>query len=335
MKAIILGAGLGTRLRPLTSRWPKPAIPLLGQPLLRYTLAALKAGGISAVGINTHHLPEVMASVAKAECARLGLPLTLSREPVIQGTGGGIRGLRAFVGEQTFVVWNGDILFALDLAAVVARHQRSAALATMVLLPMPQGEKYAAVETDREDRVVRIAGQGTATGPIRRWHFTGVHVMNREVFEFMSPGGEEDINRTVYPKAIAAGRTVRGDVVQAYWSDLGTPSRYLAAQQDLLFQRVPMTVFAGSSPFDGAQRRGNSWFRGGSGQDRIAGPALLEGAQVDPSAQIGSGVYLGPGVTVGAGARLNRAAVLEGTRIGPDEEVVDAIAWERERIPAR
>src|SRR3954469_7317208 len=97
---MILCAGLGTRLRPLTERWPKPAIPLLGAPLFRYTLAVLKRAGVTAVGINTHHLPGVMRQVAQAECDRAGVGLTVVHEPEIQGTGGGIRGLRAFLADS-------------------------------------------------------------------------------------------------------------------------------------------------------------------------------------------------------------------------------------------
>src|SRR4051794_31729693 len=148
MKAMILAAGLGTRLRPLTNHWPKPALPLLGQPLFRYNLAVLKRAGLTAVGINTHHLPEVMNATAQAEANRAGVALEVTHEKEIQGTGGGIRGLQTSLRDDTFVVFNGDILFALDLPPILQAHRASGAAATMVLMPMPPGEKYAAVEMD-------------------------------------------------------------------------------------------------------------------------------------------------------------------------------------------
>jgi mannose-1-phosphate guanylyltransferase len=337
MRAIILCAGLGTRLRPLTSHWPKPALPLLGQPLLRYNLAVLRAAGVQEVAINTHHLAEAMAEIAAAECQRVGMRLEVSYEPVIQGTAGGIRGLRSFLTTDPFVVLNGDILFALELGTVIERHRQSGADATMVLQPLPTAERYAAVQMDRSGRVGRIAGHGPGGEQLSPWHFTGVHVLSPRVFEFMTPDGEEDINRTVYPRMMQAGRWVRGEVVRGYWSDVGTPRRYLATQQELLFGQVPWERFADASPLAGCLHDGLVWraptavFEGAG----IAGPALLDrGCQVRPGARLGANVYVGPGAQVGAGAHLHRAAVLEGTTIADGEEVVDAIAWGAHRIPA-
>lgn len=336
MKAMILCAGLGTRLRPLTERWPKPAMPLLGVPLLRYNLAVLRRAGVMAVGINTHHLPDEMERVAVAECTRLALPLEVMREPVIQGTGGGIRGLKDFLDDAPFVVFNGDILFALDLAEVVAAHRASGAAATMVLLPMPRDEKYAAVELDNTGAVRRIAGHGPGGEKLSSWHFSGVHVMNPEVFDFMSPEGPEDINRDVYPRLMDKGLLLRGHVVNAYWSDLGTPSRYLAAQRDLLFGQVSPSAFADASPLTAARRgSGNYWMTGNAQVlGAVAGPAHFDGCFVEPGAQIGSAVFVGPYARVGTGARLNRVAVLDGTSVAPGEELVECIAWQNHRIPA-
>jgi mannose-1-phosphate guanylyltransferase len=290
------------------------------------------------VGINTHHLPEVMRSTAAAECARLGLELQVVHEPEIQGTGGGIRGLRSFLGDDEFVLFNGDILFALDVPALIAAHRKSGALATMALLPMPEHEKYAAVEVDSAFDVRKIGGQGPGGPRLSPWHFSGVHVMSPRVFEFMSERGPEDINRDVYLRAIARGERVHGQVVQGYWSDLGTPARYLATQLDVLFGRVPMAAFGEQSPFSRAARADGNWWSvgdGGAGAQKVAGPAFFDqGARVEPDAMIGSAVYVGPGASVPSRARLNRVCVLEGTRLRPDEEIVDAIAFEDHRIAA-
>lgn len=337
MKAMVLCAGLGTRLRPFTERWPKPAMPLLGQPIFRYTLGVLRKAGITAVGINTHHLPEVMAEIAAAECARAQLPLTLVHEPIIQGTGGGIRGLRNLLQDDLFVVFNGDILFPVDLGPIVADHRASGAAATMVLLPMPANEKYAAVEVDAAMDVRRIAGQGAGGDKLTPWHFSGVHVMSPQVFDFMAKEGPEDINREVYLRMIAKGLRIHGAVASAYWSDLGTPSRYLATQRDLLFAQVPLERIGDASPFATVTRGpGNYWAATDAKiQAGVAGPAYFDvGARAEQGAQLGSAVYLGPNVHVRAGARLNRVAVLDDTEIRGDEELVETIAWRHHRIAA-
>jgi mannose-1-phosphate guanylyltransferase len=338
MKAMILCAGLGTRLRPLTERWPKPALPFLGQPLLRYHLAVLKAAGATAVGINTHHLPEVMEATARAECARVGLPLHVVHEPVIQGTGGGIRGLKGFLAGEDFLVFNGDILFPVDLRPVVAAHRGSGAVATMVLMPMPPGETYASVERDAGGQVRRIAGRGPGGPALSPWHFTGVHVMSPRIFDFMSPEGPEDINRDVYVRALEAGLVVRGEEVRAYWSDLGTPSRYLATVRDVLLGRVPVETLGEASPFAGIRPGpGSAWVHPEAhlGEARVEGPAYLgAGCTVGKGAHVGSAVAVGARARVGEGARLQRTALFEDTAVAPGEKLEEVLAWGAHRVPA-
>jgi mannose-1-phosphate guanylyltransferase len=323
MRAMVLCAGLGTRLRPLTNLWPKPAMPLFGRPLLRYALSTVKQLGITEVGINTHHLPDVMEAVAQSECKRLSLSLSVSHEAAeIQGTGGGIRGLRSFLSTGTSVVLNGDVLFAVDLAPIVEAHESSKADATMVLLPMPAGEQYNAVELDAERTVRRIAGKGPGGERLTPWHFTGVHVLSPRVFDFMAPAGPIDINRDVYVKLIEAGGTVRGHVVtgsDVYWSDLGTPQRYASTHRDVLFGQVPLVRFGEASPFVGMIRHGlSAWAHPSArlGDARITGPAWFgEQVVLGKNVHIGAGVSLGANVKIGEAAHLNRVAVLDGTEV--------------------
>ena len=335
MKAMILCAGLGTRLRPLTERWPKPALPFLGAPLLRYHLAVLARAGVREVGINTHHLPDTMAEVARAECERLKLPLHVVHEPVIQGTGGGIRGLRDFLAGDDFIVFNGDILFPVDLRPVVASHRASGAAATMVLMPLPPGEKYAAVELDAGGQVRRIAGHGPGGSALTPWHFTGVHVMSPRVFDFMRPEGPEDINRDVYVRMMEAGLAVRGHEVRAYWSDLGTPSRYLATVQEVLGGRAELSGLGEATPL--AHGAGPLWTQPGAQLDgaECVGPAFVgAGARLAAGVRLGEGVSVGAGVRVGAGAQLARAAVFEETEIPAGERLEQVLAWGAHRVPA-
>jgi mannose-1-phosphate guanylyltransferase len=319
---------LGTRLRPLTNAWPKPAIPLLGQPLLRYTLAVLARAGVTQVGLNTHHLADVMARVATAEAARFGMRLTLSQEPVIQGTAGGIRGLRGVVEDaDVFVVWNGDALFTPELAPLIAEHRASGALATLLLLPMPPGAAFATVDVDARNAVRRIAGRGPGGGNLRPWHFSGVHLLSPRVFCAMSESGPEDINRDVYPRLLAQGAFIRGAVVQAAWNDVGTPAGYLEAQGALLRGEVP-DVFGNASPFTRASGGPQVWMAEGARlEGTTEGAVFLDrGAVVKPGARVGPNVYLGPGVQVPSEACVAQAALLEGS--APTGDVKRALLWQ-------
>lgn len=340
-RAMILCAGLGTRLRPLTDTWPKPALPLLGQGLLRYALATLTQAGIREVGINTHHLAERMEAVARAECERAGVALTVSREAgEIQGTAGGIRGLKAFLGGGDFVVLNGDVLFPVELEPLLAAHRRSKAAATMVLLPMPAGEAFNAVEVDASGAVRRIAGRGPGGPRLSSWHFSGVHVLSPRVFDFMAPAGAEDINRDVYLRMLERGEAVHAHAIAdrgVYWSDLGTPRRYAATHQDLLFDQVDLTACGAASPFEGLLRSDSNYWAHPTARlsdVKVSGPAWFgAGCEVARGVRIGAAVSVGPGAKVGEGAMLNRVAVLDGAVVPPGVLVEDRIISATDSVP--
>ena len=319
-RAFVLAAGLGTRLRPLTDTWPKPAVPFLGAPLLRRAFAVLARAGVDRVALNTHHLPEVMERVAREEGARRGLAVTTVNEPVIQGTGGGLRGLqRALPGDDLVIGWNGDILFAPDLGSLLAEHRASGAAATMVLLPMPPRRGYGVVEIDAGGRVLRIGRPAPAPLPgCTAWHFSGVHLLSPRVFGVMSAEGPEDINHDVYPRLFGAG-AVRGIVVNAPWSDLGSAATYLEAQSDLMLGRVPDPL-GPESPLAGRSEAG----------------ALVEpGARVHPGVDLAPDVYVAAGVEVPARVQVRRSALLTGALVVPGETVDSEIRWDGRTLRAQ
>jgi mannose-1-phosphate guanylyltransferase len=327
MRAFVLCAGLGTRMAPLTQALPKPAIPMLGAPLVAYTFAHLKAQGITSLVINTHHLPAEMERAARDWAARLSLPLEVSSEPVIQGTGGALREAARFLPtDEPFILWNGDILAEIDIADALAAHRASGALATMILRPMPQGEKYGAVEIDGYCGVRRIAGQGPGGDGLTAWHFTGVHLVEPRVVREVPPSGATCINRQVYLPLVSQGQRVHGHVVQSgYWSDLGTPARYLATQAELLHGALDFTRFPGVNPLSPPSRSGIWHQFGGKAQP---GVAVAPPAWVGPRAVLESGARVGPNASVNgkvaAGAELIDAALLEG-EVAPGEVLHGAI----------
>lgn len=341
LAGMVLCAGLGTRLSPLTSRVAKPAVPVCGVTLVRFSLALLAGAGVRRVVVNVHHLPDGMASAAGDAARALGLDLAISREPVIAGTGGALREARASLeGADAIVLMNGDVLFDLDLGAALAAHRASGALATMVLLPMPAGARYAAVEVDAGGAVRRIAGNfGPGGEGLVPWHFSGVHVLSPALLDRV-PGlpFEADVNRHVYPPLMASG-AVRGLVASGYWNDLGTPARYLAANRDVLAGRVPLQRFGGADPFAGMRTlapgiRAAAGARVDPGA-RLEGPVLLgAGAVVEGGAAVGPDAVIGASARVPRGAVVKRAVVWDGTALAPGERVEDAIAAGVERVPA-
>jgi mannose-1-phosphate guanylyltransferase len=337
---MVLCAGLGTRLRPLTELVPKPAVPVANLPLVRWSLALLRGAGVRRAVVNVHHLPDVMGRAALQSAHALGMELAISREPVIAGTGGALRQARRLLdGAETVLLLNGDVLFDVDLGGALSAHRASGALATMLLLPMPAGARFAAVEVDAGGAVRRIAG---AFGPggerLSPLHFSGVHVLSPALLDRVPAEPFEcDINRHVYPPLMAAGH-VRGHRVEGYWNDLGAPDRYLAAHADLLAGRVPLAPFAGVDPLDGAVERGHGVRAARSARidpgATLEGPALLgEGVVVEAGARVGPNVVAGPGCRISGGASVRDAVLWEGTAIAPGERVERAIAAGALRLP--
>jgi mannose-1-phosphate guanylyltransferase len=320
---MVLCAGLGTRLRPLTERVPKPAVPVCGVPLVHWTMGLLAGAGVARAVANVHHLPDAMAAAAEAGARAVGLPLAISREPVIAGTGGALREARRHLEEAgAIVVVNGDVLFDVDLRGALAAHRASGALATMLLLPMPAGAPYAAVEVDPAGAVRRIAGTfGPGGERLAPWHFTGVHILSPALLDRVPAAPFEcDVNRHVYPPLMVSG-AVRGLPVDGYWNDLGTPARYLEATRDVLRGRVPLARFERADPL---------------GRSRVIAPGIRagRGAAVDLGATLVAPAFLGAGCRVPAGATVEDAVLWDGTSLAPGERVVRAIAAGADRIPA-
>jgi mannose-1-phosphate guanylyltransferase len=342
MRAMVLCAGFGTRLRPLTDKVPKPLVPLCGIPLLRYNFALLQGAGVSEIVINTHHLGAEMEKGALHIAQELGLSLQVSREAKhILGTGGGVKHAEQMLGKETFLLMNGDMIFDLDLRSAIDAHRKAQAVATMVLAPYPRGASYGAVEVDKDFNVRRIAGRGAPVEPgLVRMHFTGVHVLEPGLLSRLPPDGESDINRTAYVRLIHEGAKVHGFLQSGYWGDLGAPRSLLKAHLDVLEGRVPLQRFRpGADPLAGVEERSPGVRIHPSAKIDakavLAGPLLvLQGAQVAAGARVGPDVVLAAKVRVDRGAQVERAVVWEGAHIGPGERVVDQIAAPGVRLDA-
>jgi len=329
---MVLCAGFGTRLRPLTDKVPKPLVPLCGLPLLRYNFALLKNAGVTEIVINTHHLGPAMEKGAAELARELGIGLHVSRElKHILGTGGGVRRAEAMLGGGTFFLLNGDMIFDVDLPAALAAHRTASAVATMVLAPYPPGATYAAVEVDAEMNVRRIAGRGAGADPsLTRMHFTGVHVLEPALIARLPPDGESDINRTAYVRAIHDGARVCGFLQNGYWGDLGAPRSLLRAHLDVLEGGVPLSRFRpGADPFADCDERVPRGYVHPTAQvdAPLRGPALIHArARIEAGATLGPSVVIGADSRVDTGAQVERAVLWPGTHVAAGERIVEQIA---------
>ena len=233
---MILAAGFGTRLFPLTIDRTKPAIPFLGKPLVGYVAAYIAEFGIKDIVVNLHHQPE---SVIKAlgDGSDFGVNIEYTHEvPNILGTAGALDNARHLLEDDTFIIVNGKIITDIDIAAALETHKRSGAIATMVLKPNSKHEKFTIVETDGHF-VTGFSGYATqdAEQELRNPQsairnplmFTGIHILEPRVFDYIPRGVYSDIVPVFYEPALRNGEKIAAHVTDANWFELSTIPRYL------------------------------------------------------------------------------------------------------------
>jgi mannose-1-phosphate guanylyltransferase len=310
MKAMILAAGLGTRMRPLTHLCAKPALPVLNRPLIERTVEQLVQAGIDEIVVNLHHRPGTVRAALR-DVRRRGVRVRYSHEAGgILGTGGGPRHALRWLGDGAVLIVNGDVLFDFDLVGLIARHRRAGALATLALRPNPDPTKYHPVLIGADGRVVRLPGCRRARRG-RACLFTGVSVVETAMLKRLAPGPSDSV-RDLFAPAVDAGELVQGAVVRGAWYDLGTPELYRRAQLLLLAREQ----------------------HGGRGHQ-----SRWRGSLVDPAARVARDAVIersviGAGVSVAAGAQVKRSILWGRATVGKGARVADAIVAGPSRVAA-
>ncbi len=294
MRAIVLSAGYGTRLWPLTEDRTKPAIPILGKPLVGYVAEYLSGYGIDEIVVNLHHRPESVRR-ALGDGSRFGVKLHYVEEPVILGTSGALDNTRSFFERETFVVVNGKIITDIDLKAALETHRKSKAIATLVLLPNARRERFSVVDTE-DGRVTGFGGMpvDSGAGPVPLM-FTGIHIMEPRILEYVPRGVFSDSVVHVYPQAMANGEILAAHVAAGKWRELSTLKRYLEISGELLKD-------AGRPFASGANAR-------------ISGSATVSDSILWDNVEVGDGVrvsraVLGDNVKISAGETIENAVVV-------------------------
>jgi len=316
MKAMVLAAGLGLRMRPLTERRAKPVLPVLNRPLIEFTLERLARAGFTDVIVNLHHRPASVRRVV-GDGRRFGLRVRYSVERQVLGTAGGPRNARRLLGAGPVLLVNGDVLFDFDLRALVERHRREGAVATLALKPNPDPTRYGPIVTDARGRILALAGRPRpARGHVSL--FTGVHVLEAELLARLRRGPSDSV-RDLYAPLVAAGARLAGVRVKGAWYDLGGPAQYLAAQRLLLrHRRSGRMVHPSAKVAAGAH---------------VTASVVGRGVRIDAGALV-AGSVLWDGVAVGPDATVRGSILAEGVRIGAGESVLGQVvtATERKRL---
>ncbi|HEX5702189.1 MAG TPA: NDP-sugar synthase [Pyrinomonadaceae bacterium] len=301
MKSMILAAGYGERLWPLTADRGKPALPVLGKPLVGYVAEYLAQNGVTESVVNLHHRPETVRA-SLGDGSKFGLHLEYVYEPVILGTSGGLDNAREFFQDGTFICVNGKIITDIDLHAAIETHRKQKALATLVLKRNKRRERFSMVEA-ADGLVTRFAGmpqpaaEDDAEAPLM---FTGIHILEPRIFDYIPRDVFSDSVVHVYPQAMAKGERIAAYVGEGKWHELSTLQRYLGISLDLL-----------------------------AAQDRNAFSG--DRTQVAPKAKIRDAI-LWNDVEVENGASVTRSVIGDGVSVRAHEAFEDSIVVRAELV---
>jgi mannose-1-phosphate guanylyltransferase len=307
MQALILAGGEGTRLRPLTTTVPKPVVPLVDRPFIRFMLDWLAGHGVTDIVMSCGHLASGVRNVL-GDGSAFGMRLRYVEEPRPLGTGGALKYAEPLL-EDGFLMLNGDVLTDIDLKAQIAQHERTGARATLALTPVEDPSSYGLVRTRDDGEVTEFVEKPSPDQIDTRNISAGAYVLDRSVLDLLEADEPASIERDVFPRLVGEG--LFGYASDAYWLDIGTPVRYLQGTYDILEGTVASRVRERMGPNylcveDGVDNRG-----------RVIPAALVEsGCRIGDGARIGGRVVLEHGVTVGANTTIEHAVVMQGTEIG-------------------
>jgi mannose-1-phosphate guanylyltransferase len=321
MKAMVLAAGLGTRLRPITYGIPKPMAPVLNRPVMEHILRLLARHGFAKAIANLHWFPETIEG-RFGDGSALGLDLSYSHEERLLGTAGGVRNVAGFLGDS-FLVISGDALTDIDLAAMRERHESHDGIATLATRRVDDTTQFGVAITGEDGRIQGFQEKPEPAEALSDLANCGIYMFRAEIFDFFpAPGASRaaaeddppefaDWAMDVFPALLEADVPFYSHEIDAYWNDIGNLGELRQGNFDALAGRV--AVDAGVPEV----------------ADGVRSASDLAGAEVEPPALVGAGVELG------AGARIQGPAIVgDGCRVGAGAWVRDSILLEGAELPA-
>jgi mannose-1-phosphate guanylyltransferase len=310
---MLLAAGLGTRLRPLTYEVPKPMVPVLGTPVMEHILRLLAEHGFDEVIANLHYFPDqIEGRFGDGSEWGLGLSLSYSHERELLGTAGGVRNVRDHFGDETFLIISGDALTDIDLTALWNRHSEAGGIGTLALRCVEDPSQLGVVILAEDGRIQGFQEKPDRAEALSNLGNCGIYVFEPEIFDYFPDSDFVDWAQDVFPTLLAQDVPFYGHEISDYWNDIGSISEF---------------------------RQGN--FDALAGEVRVELPALRanEGALVATSASVSEDAILEPPVYIGADCRIAPHARLtgpvvvgDGSSVGEGAAIRDTVLWPRSEV---
>ncbi|MHC5734631.1 sugar phosphate nucleotidyltransferase [Nostoc sp.] len=341
MKAMILAAGKGTRVRPITYTIPKPMIPILQKPVMEFLLELLRQHGFDQIMVNVSHLAEEIENYFR-DGQRFGVQIAYSFEGKIDddgklegeaiGSAGGMRRIQDFSPffDDTFVVLCGDALIDLDLTAAVKWHRAKGSIATIITKSVPKEEvsSYGVVVTDEEGRVKAFQEKPSTEEALSTNINTGIYIFEPEVFNYIPSDVEYDIGSQLFPKLVEIEAPFYAIPMDFEWVDIGKVPDYWRAIRGVLLGEIKNVQIPGHEVAPGIYTGLNvavNWDK-----VDITGPVYIGGmTRIEDGAKIVGPAMIGPNCWICSGATVENSVIFEWSRLGPGVRLVDKLVFGR------
>lgn len=340
MKAMILAAGKGTRVRPITYRIPKPMIPILQKPVMEFLVELLRQHGFDQIMVNVSHLAKEIEDYFR-DGQRFGVHIAYSFEGRIEdgnligaalGSAGGMKRIQDFhpYFDDTFVVLCGDALIDLDLTAALKWHKEKGAMATVIMKAIPRElvSSYGVVVTDETGRIKAFQEKPNVEEALSTNINTGIYIFEPEVLDYIPSDIEFDLGSQLFPKLVEIGAPFYGVAMDFEWVDIGKVPDYWRAIRDVLQGQIKNVSIPGKEVFPGIFTGLNvavNW-----DQVDIQGPVYIGGmTRIEDGAKIVGPSMIGPNCWICSGATVSSSVIFEYSRLGPGVRLVDKLVFGR------
>ena len=320
VRVMILAAGEGTRLQPLTYHLPKPLNPIVNKPVLAHTLEKLAGEGVREVVINISYFPEMIKNYF-GDGSRFGLRINYSYEKKALGTAGGVKKVQDFF-TSTFAIVSGDGLSAIDLEKAVRFHTKKKSLGTIVLSTVDMKYEYGVVLTDKKGKIKKFLEKPTWNSMFPSAVNTGVYIFEPEIFKYIPQNKYYDFGCQVWPDLLKKKKNIYAYLSKEYWCDIGDLDVYKRAHKDVMDGRVPARI-------TGKEIQKNVWVGEKSfiGQDVLFIPPCIIGSycRINDGCRIGPYASIGDSTSIGLHAQIRDSVVWHNVTIDRNMKISDSI----------
>ena len=328
MKAMILAAGMGTRLRPLTNLVPKPMVQLAGRPCMEHTIRLLRKHNISETVVNLHYKPQLIKKYFGSG-SQFGVKMQYSKEDTLMGTAGGFKKVQQFFNSDTALIISGDGLTDIDIRDFYNFHKEKGCIATLALKRVGNPQNYGVVKLNADSTIEMFQEKPEAKEAVSNLANTGIYIFEPEIFDYIPANSFYDFGKQLFPEFVQKGIEMAGYLMEGYWCDIGDLDIYRDAHYDVLMDRVNIEV-------PGRMFPGNIWLGSNTvihPETRIIGPVIIgDNCGIEKGVQIYGPSVLGENNAIKENAVIKRSILWDNVCVDRGAFVMDSIAGTQSQV---